>query len=140
MGSAPGDLPGDLHRCCLFALIVNGLYCCFRQVCRCHFGLLFCVAICCVFLPALSCNVFLCAGLDVFYLRLVLSICVLQISVRICHVSFAISYLMVNIEFRNEACTHGRYYSCTVYISCVSYLYMCTAHIYVATWFCSGSS
>ena len=38
-------------------------------------------------------------------------------------VTFAISYLTANIESWNKACTLGRYYSCTVYISSVSYLY-----------------
>ena len=41
MCSAPGDLPGDLWCRCLFAFIINECDCCFRQICRCHFGLLF---------------------------------------------------------------------------------------------------
>ena len=41
-------------------------------------------------------------------------------------VTFADSYLMANIEFRNKACTLGKYYSYIgVYLTC-SYLYMCT--------------
>ena len=41
-------------------------------------------------------------------------------------VTFAISYLVANIESWNKACTLGRYYSCTVYISSALYLYMRT--------------
>ena len=49
-------------------------------------------------------------------------------------VTFADSYLRANIEFRNKACTRGRYYSCTVCISCYPYLYMCTG-IYACVMF-----
>ena len=45
-------------------------------------------------------------------------------------VTFTDSYLRANIEFRNKACTRGRYYSCTVCISCYPYLYV-YRHIYV---------
>ena len=41
-------------------------------------------------------------------------------------VTFAISYLVANIESWNKACTLGKYYSRTVVFSSVSYLYMCT--------------
>ena len=41
-------------------------------------------------------------------------------------VTFADSYLTVNIEFWKKACTLGKYYSYTgMYLAC-SHLYMCT--------------
>ena len=118
VGSTPRDLPGDLHRCCLFAFFVDECNCCFGQVCRCHFWSLFCVASRCIFLPALLCNVFLSVCLDIFtfapagvsftyvwYFQFVsyrsLSGCV----------TFADSYLTANIESWNKACTLGIYYS-----------------------------
>ena len=65
------------------------------------------------------------------YLHLVLSICVLQISVRMRHVTFVDSYLTTNIEFRNKACTLGKYYSYTeVIFSMFTFIYV-YRHIYV---------
>ena len=71
---------------------------------------------------------------SIFVCFLVLSIFYLQISVRMRHVTFADYYLRANIEFQNEASTRGRYYSCTVCISCYPYLYMCTG-IYTCVMF-----
>ena len=45
---------------------------------------------------------------SILCLLLVLSICYLQISVRMRHVTFAESYLTTNIEFRNKTCTRGK--------------------------------
>ena len=117
VSSAPCDLPGDLCRCRLFAFIVDECDCCFEQVCRCHFGLFLCSdslrLLTCVVVQnrpvRLLDRLYLCACWGVFYLRLVLSICVLQISVRMRHVTFAVSYLTANIESWNKACTLGRY-------------------------------
>ena len=131
MSSASGDLPRDLRCSCLFALIVYEGNCCVWQSCRCHFDL--------SLLPALPCNVFTCAYLDVYYYLCCLlsgtfNLFYLQISVRMRHVRLADSYLRANIEFRNKACTRGKYYSYTVCISCCSYLYMCTG-IYTCVMF-----
>ena len=119
VGSAPGNLPGDLGRCRLFAFIVDECDCCFGQVCRCHFGLLFCVAIRCVFLPALSCNVFLCVCLDVF-------------TFAPAGASFAYVWYFQFVSCKslsgcamfeswNKACTLGKYYSYTNVFLSVSY-------------------
>ena len=55
----------------------------------------------------------------------------LQISVRMRHVTFADSYLRANIEFRNKACTRGKYYSYTsVYFMLSLFIYV-YRHIYV---------
>ena len=142
MCSAPGDLPGDLWCSCLFAFIVNECDCCFRQICRCHFGLLFARRFAASSLPALLCNVFKCAYLDVFYLclLLVLSICYLQISVRMRHVTFADYYLRTNIEFRSKACTRGKYYSYTGVKFSVVRIYICVQAYIRASCSCSGSS
>ena len=46
-------------------------------------------------------------------------------------VTFADSYLRANIEFRNKACTRGKYYSCTsVYFMLSLFIYV-YRHIYV---------
>ena len=55
-------------------------------------------------------RLYLCACWGIFYLRLVLSICVLQSSVRMRHVTFADSYLAANIESWNKACTLSECY------------------------------
>ena len=128
MSSASGDLPRDLRCSCLFALIVNEGNRCVRQSCRCHFGLS-------VSLPALLCNVFKCAYLDVYYYFCLLSgtfnLFYLQISFRMRHVTFADSYLRANIEFENKACTRGKYYLYTsVYFMLSSFIYV-YRHIYV---------
>ena len=70
-------------------------------------------------------RLYLCACWGVFYLRLVLSICVLQISVRMRHVTFADSYLAANIESWNKACTLGKYYSYTEVIFACVRIYIC---------------
>ena len=40
-------------------------------------------------------------------------------------VTFADSYLMANIEFRNKACTLGKYYSYTEVIFACARIYIC---------------
>ena len=55
----------------------------------------------------------------------------LQISVRMRHVTFADSYLRANIEFRNKACTRGKYYSYTkLYFVLFVFIYV-YSHMYV---------
>ena len=47
------------------------------------------------------------------------------------YVTFADYHLRANIEFQNEACTRGRYYSCTsVYFVLFIFIYV-YRHIYV---------
>ena len=144
MSSASGDLPRDLRCSCLFALIVDEGNCCVRQSCRCHFDLSVARRFAASSLPALLCNVFKCAYLDVYYYFCLLSgtfyLFYLQISVRMRHVTFADSYLRANIEFRNKACTHGKYYSYTsVYFMLPLFFIFVQAYIR-ASCSCSGSS
>ena len=134
MSSASGDLPGDLRCSCLFALIVNKRDCCFRQSCRCHFGLLLHGDSLRLRYLRCFCNVFKCAYLDIFlslfafwYFQSVY----LQISVQMRHVTFADSYLRANIEFRNKACTRGKYYSYTEVIFVLFIFIYVYRHIYV---------
>ena len=85
-------------------------------------------------LPALLCNVFqlrLRGRLLFILLSGTFNLSYLQISVRMRHVTFADYYLRANIEFRNKACTRGRYYSYTgVYFLLFVFIYV-YRHIYV---------
>ena len=73
-------------------------------------------------------RLYLCACWGVFYLCLVLSICVLQISVQMRHVMFADSYLAANMESWNKACTLGKYYSYIEVIFAYVRIYKYTLH------------
>ena len=59
------------------------------------------------------------------------SICVLQISVRMCHVMFSIIYLSENIEFGIRQVLAVVTILRLKYIFLTSYLYMLYSHIYV---------
>ena len=48
-----------------------------------------------------------------------------------CHVTFADSYLRANIEFKNKACTRGKYYLYTSLYFMLSVFIYVYRHIYV---------